>query len=108
MGLINNKLLKKIKMENTTFEKAKALKDRIAQLIFIREYLRKMFEGKPFSLKLEFTLMEQEYTNPLVDINPRHEALNLSSTDKDDFDFILEAVDRRIAKLEREFQMLQS
>jgi hypothetical protein len=94
-------------MENTTFEKAKELKDRITQLIFIREYLRKMFEGKPLSLKLEFTLMDQEHVTPLFGINSKHEALNLSSTEKDDFDFILESVDRRIVKLEAEFLRLK-
>lgn len=86
------------------YDELKKLEDRILQLTVLKNYLENFFACKPFQIQVTFKILNNEVFTPIPYINGRFETEKHYLTETDDGKIIIEAIDKRISELEKEFQ----
>ena len=94
-------------MTQETFAKAKELAHRIHFLEFTKKYMLACFEGKPFGVKIEAAAMGFNSLHPITALNSRFDTNSLAATDKEDTDYIINAINECIADLQKQFDELK-
>lgn len=89
-------------MEQAQFEKANEIKYRIEQLMFLKQYMSKLFVGGRFDVVLNLKILNIESSTPIEFF----QSMRNMGASKEDGDFIINSIDNRIKELEKQFNEL--